>query len=50
MCAWEAASTTTYAKRERGLTHVFLGAYSLLNEITACGKEFAVPESTDVCG
>ena len=42
--------STTYAKCERGLMHVFLGAYILLNEITACGKGFAVPESTDVCG
>lgn len=33
MCACEAASTT-YAKCECGLTHVFLGAYSLLNEIS----------------
>lgn len=47
--AWEAVSTT-YAKRKPGLMHVFLGAHSLLNEIAACGKEFAVPESTDVCG
>lgn len=49
VCAWEAASTTD-AKCERGLMHVFLSACSLLNEITACGKEFAVPESIDVCG
>lgn len=49
VCAREAASTT-YAKCKRGLTHVFLGAYSSLNEIAACGKVFAVPESTDVCG
>lgn len=46
--AWEAVSAT-HAKCERGLTLVFLGAYSLLNKIAACGKEFAVPESTDVC-
>lgn len=49
MCAWQAASTR-YAKCERGLMHAFLGTYSLPNEITACGKEFAVPESTDEGG
>lgn len=48
MGAWEAVSAT-HAKCERGLTHVFLGAHSLLNTIAICGKEFAVPESTDVC-
>lgn len=48
MSAWEAVPAT-YAKCERGFTHVVLGACSLLNKIATCGKEFAVPESTDVC-